>query len=216
MKPFDIELAKKGEKVITRCGFEALLCGEDNIPRGSSLCSVYPLAFYLYNKYNNLLTCGTFTTSGKFYDKGDSDLDLFMAEDSDFQPKNERIYYRGNMRRGDEIIADLEKRGGENVAFYGASNSDNIYFINQFGLIDFASYDDVKDSLNKFTELHIPPKKVKKEGWGVMCKSEISNEYYMFETIYSSESEAKKVAERWNKRLKSIKIIKIKWEEESK
>ena len=49
-----------------------------------------------------------------------------------------------------------------------------------------------------------------------MHKSEISNEYYMFETIYSSESEAKKVAERWNKRLKSIKIIKIKWEEESK
>lgn len=165
MKPFNIELAKKGEKVITRCGFEALLCGEDNIPRGLSLCDVFPLAVYLYDKYDNLLTCESFTKSGKFCD-GDSEFDLFMAEDSDFQPKDNNFYYRGDRKRGDEIIADLEKRGGKNVAFYGAFNSDNIYFINQLGLIAVAEYDYVKNSLDGWTELHLPSKKSEKGRMG--------------------------------------------------
>ena len=210
MKPFDLELAKKGEKVITRCGFEALLCGEDNIPRGLSLCDVFPLAVYLYDKYDNLLTCESFTKSGKFCD-GDSEFDLFMAEDSDFQPKDNNFYYRGDRKRGDEIIADLKKRGGKNPYHYSAYYNNSIYFINQFGLIDTNVYDYVKDSLNDCTELHLPSKKVKKEGWVNIYEADSG-------TFISGPFDSEKERERdkglcQNKLLGSTRIV---WEEEQK
>ena len=217
MKPFDLELAKKGERVITRCGFEALLCGEDNIPRGLSLCDVFPLAVYLYDKYDNLLTCESFTKSGKFCD-GDSEFDLFMAEDSDLKSKNERIYYRGDPERGNKIIADLEKRGGRNPHHFSAYSSSSVYFINQFGVISTTGYDSVKDSLNGCTELHLPPKKVKKEGWVNLVDYGLSKRSCIIPSgsIYDSESEAKEAVKRFDSTLKNFKTIKIGWEEEQK
>lgn len=207
MKPFDIELAKKGEKVITRCGLEAKLRKD---VRGNFL----PIIADIYDKYCNLMFSVKCKESGEYVNGYPiSDFDLFMAEEGDFQPKNE--YYRGDEIFGDEIIADLEKRGGKNVDNYTASIRDDIYFINQFGLIDVAEYDYVKNSLDGWLELHLPPKKVKKEGWINIQKSKSMVDPFLG-GVYNSEKEAKEAAESLREQFILLKTIKIEWEEEQK
>ena len=185
MKPFDLELAKKGEKVITRYGKFMIIS-----------------------------------------DSVESDLELFMAEDSDFQSNTEKpVYYRGDSERGDEIISALKELGGHNVSGLDGFNKDNVYFIDQFGLIVAHLYSFVKDSIDKFTELHLPPtelhlppKKVKKEGWMNLVDYGLSKRSCIIPSgsIYDSESEAKEAVKRFDSTLKNFKTIKIGWEEEQK
>lgn len=127
--------------------------------------------------------------------------------------EKERVYYRGDEIFGDEIIADLEKRGGKNVDNYTASIRDDIYFINQFGLIDVAEYDYVKNSLDGWTELHLPPKKVKKEGWINIQKSKSMVDPFLG-GVYNSEKEAKEAAESLREQFILLKTTKIDWEEQ--
>jgi hypothetical protein len=212
MKPFDLELAKKGDKVITRCGLEAKL-------RKDVSGNFLPIIADIYDKYCNLMFSVKCTERGEYVNGYPiSDFDLFMAEDSDFQPKDNNVYYRGNMRRGDEIIADLEKRGGKNVDNRTASIRDNIYFINQFGLIDVAEYDYVKNSLDGWLELHLPPKKVKKEGWICLMRSKFTGNKYLIPAakFYDTESIAKDCASKLEREATCLKTIKIDWEEEEK
>ena len=133
--------------------------------------------------------------------------------------KKGKVYYCGDAERGDEIIADLEKRGGKNVDNYTASIRDGIYFINQFRLIDVAEYDYVKNSLDGWLELHLPPKKVKKEGWINIQKSKSMVDPFLG-GVYNSEKEAKEAAESLAESLREqfilLKTIKIEWEEEQK
>ena len=215
MKPFDLELAKKGDKIITRCGFRAVLYCFSTINNNSIyiVCSIF-------DKYDNSILSAQYTQSGKFIKtECSSDLDLFMAEDSDFEPKDEKpVYYIGDMDRGDEIIAELEKRGGKNREGMLGNNPNAIYYITNFGLIDWANLDEVKDSLSRFTELHLPPKKVKKEGWINWVDYGLSKLSCIipYGSIYDSESEAKEAVKRFDSTLKNFKTIKIGWEEEEK
>ena len=208
MKQFDLKLAKKGESVITRCSLIAKFTTESYVgePR---------YKFTIYDKYDNFIMDGWFNDEGKYFEKLDSEFDLFMAEEaeeSDFHPKDNNVYYRGDEERNNEIIADLEKRGGKNVDNYTAAIRDNIYFINQFGLIDVVGYDDVKDSLDGWIELHLSSKKVRKEGWTIIFKSEHNSIRSLF-GIYDSESEAKEAAKKLGNQVEVLNTVKIDWEE---
>ena len=216
MKPFDIEQVKKGEKVITRCGLKAEFVHDSYDNRYSSDDQ---FIFTIYDSYNNPIFNGSYLKTGReAYSNGSFDYDLFMAEDSDFLTKKDEkpIYYRGNPERGDEIIADLTKRGGKNNNnYYTADDDRGAYYINQFGFIDCISYELAKKSLDRCTELQLPPKKVKKEGWINLVDYGLSRRSCIIPSgnIYDSESEAKEAVKRFDSSLKDFKTIKIDWEE---
>ena len=205
MKPFNIELAKKGEKVITRCGLKAVY--EYNEKDVDNKSQIY--GFGIYNNFNICILFKYYHQQGKCYNNRDSDFDLFMADDSDFQSKDEKpVYYRGDPERGDEIIADLIKRGGDNLYSENGKDKDAIYFINQFGFISYQRiFNHIKDHLDRFTELHLPPKKIKikKEGWMNLCRSKIDKSYWL-DGIYDSEKEAKNAKFQSSECLKTYKI----------
>lgn len=143
-----------------------------------------------------------------------------MPEDSDFQPKAEKpVYYRGDTQRGKEIIAALEELGGKNPSGFEGFNKENVYYIDQFGLIRSILYKCVKDYIDKFTELHLPPKKVKKEGWMNLFRNK-PDQIYWSEGVYDSESEAKLAAkstlDELTGNIEVLKTYKIDWEEEEK
>ena len=182
MKPFNIELAKKGEKVITRYGKFMIIS-----------------------------------------DSVESDLDLFMAEDSDFQSNTEKpVYYRGDSERGDEIISALKELGGHNVSGLDGFNKDNVYFIDQFGLIVAHLYSFVKDSIDKFTELHLPPTELHlplkpkcKEDWAVVIKDVNTGVLTVMPTcgFYSNIYDAQGVTLSLEEGHIPIKIVKVSYEE---
>lgn len=215
MKEFNIELAKKGDKVCTRCGFIAIY---------DSTCKDKSYKFTIYDKYMNFIMFHNYAANGKFitiFDNGESEFDLFMAEDSDFQPKDEKpVYYRGNPARGSEIIADLIKRGGKNLpaANDWLQREDEVYYIDQFGMIRWLYLNEVKDSLDRCTELHLPPKKVKKEGWICLLRSKFTGNKYLIPAakFYDTESIAKDCASKLECEATCLKTIKIDWEEEEK
>ena len=210
MKPFNIELAKKGEKVITRCGFVAVY---------DSTCKDKSYKFAIYDKHFNFIMFHKYEADGKFMiisDSVESDFDLFMAEDSDFKPKDTKPgYYRGDLNTTNEIIDDLVKRGGKNIYGYKGAYSNFVYFIDQFGNINKSPYNDVKDSLDRCTELHLPLKPKCKEGWAVVIKDVNTGVLSVMPTcgFYSNIYDAQGVTLSLEEGHIPIKIVKVSYEE---
>lgn len=53
--------------------------------------------------------------------------------------KEQKVYIKGNHKKGNEIIKLLEKLGGRNVLSYTGINDDAYYFINTDGMIALAN-----------------------------------------------------------------------------
>ena len=49
--------------------------------------------------------------------------------------QNQRVYIKGNIKRGKEVIKFLEKLGGRNAYHFDGHNIDAYYFINPKGVI---------------------------------------------------------------------------------
>jgi hypothetical protein len=64
------------------------------------------------------------TTAGKFDD--------FWKM---YPQKNKRVYYRGDEKRGDEIIKALEKLGGKNFSVFNGASKNVYYFISKNDII---------------------------------------------------------------------------------
>lgn len=48
----------------------------------------------------------------------------------------QKVYIKGDSKRGDEVIKLLEDLGGHNTLSYNGKNEDAYYFINPDGIID--------------------------------------------------------------------------------
>ena len=72
LKPFDLEKAKQGAKLVTRDGRPArIICWDLK-------CDMYPIVAVFLNKHDEE-DIETYTTSGKCVNDYDDSLDLFMA-----------------------------------------------------------------------------------------------------------------------------------------
>ena len=82
--PFDLECARKGDRCVSRNGFEAKLIFEDDSVGLSSYCKLW---FAIKNTHGEW---GLATTSidGCYQTDGDSFYDLFM------KPKTKKVYIR--------------------------------------------------------------------------------------------------------------------------
>ena len=213
MKEFNIESAKKADKVITRCGFTAEFSITDD---GQEK----PYKFNIYDNFGHPVMSHNYASNGMFiadlYGGAKSDLDLFMAQASDFKPKDTKPgYYRGDLNTANEIIDDLVKRGGKNIYGYKGAYSNFIYFIDQFGNINKSPYNDVKDSLDRCTELHLPLKPKCKEGWAVVIKDVNTGVLSVMPTcgFYSNIYDAQGVTLSLEEGHIPIKIVKVSYEE---
>lgn len=204
MKIFNIEKAKKGELVCTRCGFEAVF---DSV----ETCQEKPYRFYIYDGNGNYIMSKNYAKDGLFCENSsDSDLDLFMFEGSDLLKSDFPVYFRGDKNRGKEIIAELETMGGKNISGLQGDEPGYVYYINQFGNITVSDINHI-DSLNRCTELHLAPRKIKKKGWIVLAIVPPRDTTSSFGP-FGSKEEAEKLSK--NFAYKTISIVHIDWEEE--
>lgn len=121
MKPFDLEAAKRGEKVITRSGKQArIICFDANLDTEEA----YKLVALVQHLATKTEILRTFTVKGELNSNKESDYDLFMEPETvtlhvvtwlfrnvrikeEFESADE-ANYRAKCLRGGEDVANVK------------------------------------------------------------------------------------------------------------
>lgn len=123
--------------------------------------------------------------------------------------EEQKIYIKGNLERGSEVIKILTDLGGRNTYSYAGDSFDSYYFINPCGIISVSDFNSEVFSFVKefYKEIDLPKWKPKNEEcykapWKhkyfepfqkVLIPGIIGNVHYWFANLYSHYNKKYKV-----------------------
>ena len=115
--------------------------------------------------------CITDEIHDAFHEMNDIDINIYFKKIDD--ASGVFVYYKGDAKRGNEIIEALKSLGGETNTVVGNS-PERYYFVNSLGYIDFVNVTNSKWLREHYTEMFLPKLKINIDPFDKIIYKEVS------------------------------------------